>query len=132
MIWMLRQTYGKARDLPNLRWHQLGAFLEHIDNNNGAFISMNWDTVLDQRLAEIYPHLELFYGLSLPPRGFLEGRHSYREQASEEKGADNSRQDAWVHKLAVLRQLPNGVLVSSGEVEYHCQSTFGERGMEAH
>lgn len=53
IIRMLYQKYGTAKKSASKDWNQLSNFLHKIRPVQSAFISINWDTVIEQRLKEI-------------------------------------------------------------------------------
>jgi hypothetical protein len=48
---MLDQKYDKARKAKGSDWRKLDDFFWHIDLQKVGFISMNWDTVIERKLA---------------------------------------------------------------------------------
>jgi hypothetical protein len=53
IINILNDSYGRARKLESSQWRQLKEFFEKIDTAHSAFISINWDTVIERRLQEV-------------------------------------------------------------------------------
>jgi hypothetical protein len=53
IITMLHNNYGRARDEDSFHWRQLRNFIRRVRVNDSAFISMNWDTVIEQRISEL-------------------------------------------------------------------------------
>ena len=50
IIRMLRQTYTKAKDRKSMDWQTLDTFFSAVNFENCAFLSMNWDTVIEEGL----------------------------------------------------------------------------------
>jgi len=59
-IRMLGRAYEKAPK--NRDWRRLDRFLRCLNLEGTAFINMSWDTVLEQRLTEIFPRAVYSYG----------------------------------------------------------------------
>lgn len=53
IIGMLDAEYKRARDIDSPMWRQLSRFIKSVDLEKSAFISLNWDTVIEQKMAEI-------------------------------------------------------------------------------
>src|ERR1700741_1797903 len=51
IIRMLRQAYNEKKNAPDKRWRNLEKLFSKIDIERGAFLSMNWDTVLKAGLS---------------------------------------------------------------------------------
>jgi hypothetical protein len=62
IIRTLAQDYNAAEKTRGTEWQALDAFLEQVVSPNSSFISLNWDTVLEQRLSELFPSLPYSYG----------------------------------------------------------------------
>jgi NAD-dependent SIR2 family protein deacetylase len=61
-IRMLRERYSKARMDKDARWAELEDVFETVDVDNSAFISMNWDTVIEEGLARTRGITSIDYG----------------------------------------------------------------------
>ena len=53
MIRRLWKSYEDARKKPGTDWNKLDSLLRRIDLKTTAFLSLNWDTVIEQRMMEI-------------------------------------------------------------------------------
>lgn len=62
IIRMLRYCYTSARDTPNAKWKRLEQFFKLVDIQNTAFLSMNWDTVIESGLARTQKIKDIDYG----------------------------------------------------------------------
>lgn len=61
-IRMLRERYSRAREAKDARWRELEAMLATVDVERSAFISMNWDTVVEEGLARTQGTRGVEYG----------------------------------------------------------------------
>jgi hypothetical protein len=52
MIYMLNEMYIEAEGKKAGNWNRLDRFFKGLDINRSAFISMNWDTVIERSLAQ--------------------------------------------------------------------------------
>lgn len=52
IITMLRENYANARSQQDAKWRQLVQLMKLIDTSDTAFISTNWDTVVEDMLQE--------------------------------------------------------------------------------
>jgi hypothetical protein len=52
MMFMLDERYAAAESKPNKEWKDLDKFFGEINIKDSAFISLNWDTVVERRLAK--------------------------------------------------------------------------------
>jgi hypothetical protein len=62
MMCMLHERYREAESNRDADWMQLDAFLRGLDVPKSSFISMNWDTVIERRLAELRDVKVVDYG----------------------------------------------------------------------
>jgi hypothetical protein len=53
MMCMLQERLSKAEARKGPEWAQLNKLFKELDIENSAFISMNWDTVIEQRLSQV-------------------------------------------------------------------------------
>lgn len=53
MMCMLHERFMKAAEVQNDDWLSLDSFFKGLDMQHSAFISINWDTVIERRLAEL-------------------------------------------------------------------------------
>lgn len=67
---MLRHTYAEAKAAKGQRWQQLDHLLRAVDVSRTAFVSMNWDTVIEDRIGDIYPDALIDYGEAVRPARF--------------------------------------------------------------
>jgi hypothetical protein len=70
IITMLHQKYGTARKTASKDWHQLSSFFRKMRPDRSAFISINWDTVIEQRMNEIGGLDNFDYGCRAMPSDF--------------------------------------------------------------
>lgn len=73
IIRMLRQKYMTARKHSGTQWMQLDSFLREIDFKSSAFISMNWDTSLEEKIRDINRDAEVDYACDALPTHFEKG-----------------------------------------------------------
>lgn len=59
---MLEDRYHRARQRKTEKWKMLGEFFRTVDFSRAAFISMNWDTVIERRFWTIHKTLNFDYG----------------------------------------------------------------------
>jgi len=52
MMYMLHERYSEAEAKKSAEGMKLDNFFEQLDINQSAFVSLNWDTVIERRLAE--------------------------------------------------------------------------------
>lgn len=52
MMYMLNERYLEAEDRKTEDWQKLDEFFNNLNIDRSAFISMNWDTVIERRLTE--------------------------------------------------------------------------------
>lgn len=52
MMYMLNERYIEAEKNKAADWKKLDSFFKDLDIDHSAFISINWDTVIERRLAE--------------------------------------------------------------------------------
>lgn len=71
-IRMLRQSYERASQDPDDRWKSLDAFLTALSPQATAFLSLNWDTVAEERFLEVNPKFTIAYGPGFIPARFPE------------------------------------------------------------
>jgi hypothetical protein len=53
MIRMLDERFAKAESAKDADWRRLDRFFRKLDTTNSAFISINWDTVIERKLATL-------------------------------------------------------------------------------
>ncbi len=70
IIRMLGQEYERARRRRDPDWRSLTEFLKNVTLESSAFVSLNWDTVLERRLGEINPNVGFTYGNHVLPSCF--------------------------------------------------------------
>lgn len=70
MMYMLHERYSEAESKRAADWLQLNAFLLGLDVPKSSFISMNWDTVIERRLAELRDIQVVDYGCGAIPARF--------------------------------------------------------------
>lgn len=61
IIRMLRQRY-KPGSKTNGEWDPLSSLITSVDYRRSAFLTLNWDTVLEDRLSELVPKIAIDYG----------------------------------------------------------------------
>jgi len=71
-IRMLRQSYDDRKEQPDEQWAQLETLLSNITPDQSAFISLNWDTVAEERMLELHPATTIAYGEGFTPATFPE------------------------------------------------------------
>jgi hypothetical protein len=52
MMGMLNERYGEAESSKREDWKKLDSFFQALDIKHSALISINWDTVIERKLAE--------------------------------------------------------------------------------
>jgi hypothetical protein len=62
MMCMLHERFTKAEEDKNNDWHRLSAFLKGLNLETSAFISINWDTVIERRLTDLRELVNIDYG----------------------------------------------------------------------
>jgi hypothetical protein len=62
MMWMLEEHYAAAAIDKNPDWNLLDRFFRRIDLDRAAFVSINWDTVIERRLSETRGIFAFDYG----------------------------------------------------------------------
>jgi hypothetical protein len=62
IVRMLRQRYREAEGIKSKEWHQLETFLGQVNVRRSAFISTNWDTVIEEGLSRTQGIREVDYG----------------------------------------------------------------------
>jgi hypothetical protein len=67
---MMRTCYDVAKKKPDNRWITLDNLLRNIDPASNAFVSLNWDTVAEERMIEVHPELTVSYGQGFSAAGF--------------------------------------------------------------
>ncbi len=73
VIRMLDQRYKKAlKRKSRIKMRQLDAFLKGINLQTAAFVSLNWDTVLELRLTKRRKDLQFCYGRHVFPAQFID------------------------------------------------------------
>ena len=70
MMRMLDERYASAQSIRGARWRQLDRFFMGLDLNQSAFISINWDTVIERKLAELCNIGSVDYGCEAIPSAF--------------------------------------------------------------
>jgi hypothetical protein len=93
---MLHQRFERAKKKNAPERRKLATFLESLDTNKNSFVSLNWDTSLEQTLLEISPQARFSYG-----PGIREARFSTEGQISLPRtGPDHGLQIAKMHGSA--------------------------------
>lgn len=69
-IRMLRQAYDGKKKKPDDNWRALEDLLKNVTPGTNAFISLNWDTVAEERMLELHPGTTIRYGPSFIPATF--------------------------------------------------------------
>lgn len=72
IVRMLRHAYAEAKRAEGKPWRQLDQLLGTINPSRTAFISMNWDTALEDRVCDIYADALIDYGDAVRPAQFPE------------------------------------------------------------
>jgi hypothetical protein len=62
VMWMLEERYSAAPSKNITDWNRLDQFFRGIDVDRTAFISMNWDTVIERKLSETHTIRAFDYG----------------------------------------------------------------------
>lgn len=73
IIRMLSQRYRAAKGRADPAWKQLETFFERVDPANSAFLSMNWDTVIEQGLDQAHNIRRIDYGCGAIAKTFVSG-----------------------------------------------------------
>ncbi len=75
-IRMLRQSYDDRKKHPDEKWERLEELLSSITPSTTGFISLNWDTVAEERMLELHPTTTIAYGHGFIPATFpAKGSH---------------------------------------------------------
>ena len=87
MMLMLDECYTAPESRRTTEWKNLEDFLRAIDLSNSAFISLNWDTVIERRLAELRHVDKFIYGCGakaaqFADHGDLISRRDLRDDAT--------------------------------------------------
>jgi hypothetical protein len=90
IIRMLRQTYTKAKRQRAEKWQSLETFFSMIDPDRCAFISMNWDTVIEQGMYK-QKVKEFDYG--------CDAKHIEFDEASLRRADSKSKKSLQVIKI---------------------------------
>jgi hypothetical protein len=61
MIYMLNERYIEAEANKSEDWKKLGQFFKELDIDRSAFISMNWDAVIERQLAKCHKVVNFDY-----------------------------------------------------------------------
>ncbi len=69
-IRMFSQAYDAKKAKPDENWRALEALLTDITPDTNAFISLNWDTVAEERMLELHAGTTIRYGGSFIPARF--------------------------------------------------------------
>jgi hypothetical protein len=67
IIRMLSQHYGKARRRRGEDWRLLESFFSSLDLSRVGFVSLNWDTVIEQQILGNEPDVTFDYGCDARP-----------------------------------------------------------------
>lgn len=62
IIRMLRQTYKLGQDRADSKWAELEDFFSSVAHDKSAFLSMNWDTVIEEGLGRLRKIVSFDYG----------------------------------------------------------------------
>ena len=71
---MLRQTYTRGKQKRAELWYQLESFFEALKTDDCAFLSMNWDTVIEEGLIRNQSAKFFDYGCDARAAQFKEGK----------------------------------------------------------
>jgi NAD-dependent SIR2 family protein deacetylase len=61
-IRMLRETYNRRKKSPDDNWGTIAAFFAKVPTENAAFLSMNWDNVIEEGLHRAQGECDFDYG----------------------------------------------------------------------
>lgn len=61
IILMIRNRYHASKRARSPLWRKLDTFFHSVDLSRSAFICINWDTVVEERIAELRDDLECSY-----------------------------------------------------------------------
>lgn len=84
---MLRIAYNEGSRTPDVNWNNLHDLLGSVDVSNSAFLSLNWDTVIESGLAKTQSIARFDYACGALPAEFSIGggvRRRLLPSASEE------------------------------------------------
>jgi hypothetical protein len=87
MMYMLNKRYVEAERNKSNEWKKLDRFFKHLDVDHSAFVSINWDTVIERRLTERRNLVDFDYGCGALAARFPNKGHVVAERrfASESK-----------------------------------------------
>jgi hypothetical protein len=80
MIRMLDERFAKAESAKDADWRRLDRFFLKLDTKNSGFISINWDTVIERKLATLPEAHSVDYRCgavqaAFPPKGNVVAEH---------------------------------------------------------
>ena len=70
IIWMLGQKYNKSAKRRDADWQTFTNFLKTVNTSATAFVNLNWDVALEQRITEIHRKIDILYGEGVTPADF--------------------------------------------------------------
>jgi hypothetical protein len=82
-IRMLSQHYGKAKQQNREDWQMLQSFFGHLDVDRTGFVSLNWDTVIEQQLLRLDDELHFEYGCDAIAGAFRAGESTVQPRQSK-------------------------------------------------
>lgn len=88
MMYMLNERYLEAEQDKSTDWRKLNKFFNALDVDRSAFISMNWDSVIERRLEKLRGIGTFDYrcgavAASFPDKGLIVGKRSIVDGAHE-------------------------------------------------
>jgi hypothetical protein len=118
MMYMLNERYVDAEASKTEEWNKLDGFFKALDIKRSAFISINWDTVIERRLAERRGLDNFDYrcgaiAARFRNKGNVIGERPVARGRQDGAGSEDSR----FRELALLRQLPTALLVLAGRCD---------------
>jgi hypothetical protein len=72
MMCMLHERFANAESIKDPDWMKLDKFLNGLNIKRSSFISINWDTVIERRLAALQDVEHFAYGCGAIPARFME------------------------------------------------------------
>jgi hypothetical protein len=84
MMWMLNDRYADAETRKDRDWKKLDQFFQRLPVNRSAFISLNWDTVIERGLQRSHGVGFFNYGCGAKSAGFPRSGDSVRIQTPGE------------------------------------------------
>jgi NAD-dependent SIR2 family protein deacetylase len=124
MIRMLSKAYMRGCDRRGSEWEMLERFFKRFDVKSSAFLSMNWDTVVEQGIARTQEIDNIEYGCGATKVAFVRGELRPRKTGGKlltvlkPHGSVN-----WLYCDACREMF----WVAPHQVEQVAQTLFGER-----